>query len=76
METAETNIRKEQFGQEKDWKAKGKETRDGLKDINMAEAFETNIRKEQHEREKESKATSRETVQKNADVNIAKAFYS
>lgn len=75
-ETAETNIRKEQFKGEKDWKQKGRDTKSTLKDVNMATAcFETEIRKEQHAREKNWKQTGRQTKDGLKDVNMAKAVF-
>ena len=50
-ETAETNIRKEQFGTQQKWKQEGRDTKANLKDVNMATAtIETDIRKQQFER--------------------------
>jgi hypothetical protein len=37
-DTAESEIRKQQFEQEKNWKDTGRQTKDSLKDVNMARA--------------------------------------
>ena len=70
-DTAETDIRKEQFGRDKAWKETGRHTKANLKDVNMATAvFETEIRKDQHQREKNWKETGRATKEANRDVLI------
>lgn len=60
-ETAETNIRKEHFGQEKHWKQTGRDTKAELKNVNVTESAEANIRKEQFEQEKNWKKDKTDT---------------
>ena len=60
---AETEIRKQQFEtNDKAWKAAQRQTKDGLKDVNMAvPSFESDVRKEQHTRDQGWKQTGRQT---------------
>ena len=58
-ETVETNIRKDQFAQEKDFKATATKTKKELMDVNITDTIEKEIRGEQFAQEKQWKKTGK-----------------
>ena len=69
-ETAETNVRKQQWNRELDAKALARDTKANLKDVQISETAETNVRKEQWNRELDAKALARDTKANLKDVQI------
>ena len=74
-ETVETNIRKDQFAQEKDFKATATKTKKELMDVNITDTIEKEIRSEQFDREKKWKQTGRDQVKKNTNFDMARSLF-
>ena len=73
----ESEVRKEQFERDQDYKATQRDTKQNLRHYDdTTEDVITSVRKDQHDREKASKQTARDTKSELKDVNMAAAVFS